>query len=675
MSERRLAAIMFTDIVGYTALMGENEQKALRLLEKNRKLHQSLIDQYHGRILKEMGDGVLAVFNSASDAVHCAQKILKISKEDTELKLHIGIHLGEVFFTEDDVFGDVVNIASRIESATKEGEIYMSEDVYKSIKNKEDIEVEFIGKKKFKNVKGPIKLYRLKEEIVLEKWNKLIIKNTGFISVMTAILIILIYIITNYMSKPRDVTSDITEKSIAVLPFNNIGNTREGDFLSERVLETIISNLSKMKALKVTSRTSVEQYDESNKSAPQIASDLGVVYLLKGSVQKYENNLRITVKLINARDDNYIWSENYEKDFTNFFLMQSEIAREVADAMEIPVTSEEHERTLIAPTSSLEAYDLYVNGRNIWNQRTENALLSSLKYFEKAFNLDPAFADAWSGLADVYTMLCGYNYMSSAEGYTKAKYAALNAIKLNYTLAEAHATLGWIYAFYEHGWEKSKREFELAIEYKPSYSTAHSWYAWMLAAQGKFDLAEQHIQMASRLDPLSDIIMASAGWISYTSGSNERAQYLFKSAIKLNPDFEQFHFLMGNNYMVIQKFDSAIFHLEKAVRLSQRHPHYLSGLGFCYGAAQQPEKAKDIYTEIIEKPDNRFVTNYDIGLTLLGTNQETLAMEYFEKAYQDGDTRIAFMTVDPRFSNLRENTDFQTIIKKIGITPNMANTQ
>lgn len=670
MSERRLAAIMFTDIVGYTALMGENEKKALSLLEKNRKLHQSLIEHYHGMILKEMGDGMLAVFNSASEAVHCAQEILKISKEDSELKLHIGIHLGEVFFTENDVFGDVVNIASRIEGATKEGEIYMSEEVYKSIKNKEDIEVEFIGKKKFKNVKGPIRLYRLKEVIVSNKWNKLVNINSGLISVMTAILIILIFIIINYISKPRDNTIDITEKSIAVLPFEHIGNVQEGDFYSDRVLETITSSLSKMKALKVTSRTSVEQYRESNKTAPRIASELGVVYLLEGSTQKYENKLQITVELRNARDEHYVWSEKYEKDLDDFFLMQSEIVRDVADALEIPITSEENERILIAPTSSLEAYDLYINGKYIWSKLTENDLLSSLKYFEKAIKLDLAFAHAWSGYADVYTMLSAYNYISSSDGYTKAEYAAKRAIKSNNTLAEAHTTLGWTYAFYNHNWEGSKREFELAIKYEPSYSTAHYWYAWVLAAQGELEIAEQHIQLAQSFDPFSDIIKASAAWISYASGSYERAQSLYKSAIDLNPDFEPYHFWMGHNYMVIQKFDSALIHLEKVVRLSQRHPQYLSSLGFCYGAAQQPEKAEAIFTEIMEKTNKRFVTNYDIGLTLLGTNQDTLAMEYFEKAYQDRDVRIAFMAVDPRFGYLRENQDLLNIIKRTGIAPN-----
>ena len=670
MQERRLAAIMFTDIVGYTALMGENEQKALKLLEKNRKLHQSLIDLYHGKMLKEMGDGILAVFNAASDAVHCAQEIQKISREDPELKLHIGIHLGEVTFIEDDVFGDGVNIASRIEGVAKEGEIYLSEDVYKSIKNKADIEVEFIGKKAFKNVKDPIGLYRLIEASIPEKRiDSTKSKSIGLIAAMAAILVILIYIISISIIKFKDNAPAITEKSIAVLPFKNIGNNREGDFFSDGIMETIISHLSKMKALKVISRTSVEQYRESNKTAPQIASDLGVVYLLEGSAQKYENKLRITVQLINARDDYHIWSENYDKDLTDIFLIQSEIAGKVADAMEVHITNDESERILNTPTWNLEAYDLYVQGRYYWNKRTENDLLLSLDYFKKAIELDPEFAQAWAGLADAYCMLCGYNYMPSSVGHPKAKDAANKALKLNRTLAEAHTSLGWIYAFYDHDWEESRHAFELALKYQPSYATAHSWYAWMLAVRGKFEMAEQHIQMARNLDPLSNIILASTGWIYYTSGSYERARELFKSAIERNPNFPRFYLWMGYNYMVNQQYDSALIHLEKAVILSQRHPQYLSSLGFCYGTSQQTEMAKDIFTEIIEKSDKRFVTNYDIGLTLLGTNQESLAMEYFKKAYHDRDIWIVFIAVDPRFTYLRSNPDFQNIVYKTGITP------
>jgi TolB-like protein/Tfp pilus assembly protein PilF len=460
------------------------------------------------------------------------------------------------------------------------------------------------------------------------------------------------------------------EKSIAVLPLKNIGNTQEDEFFSDGIMETIISHLSKMKALKVISRTSVEQYRESYKTAPQIASELGVVYLLEGSAQKYNNKLRISVQLINALEDYSIWSENYDKDLTDLFLIQSEIAGKVADAIEIHITSEEYERILNTPTSNLEAYDLYVQGRYYWNRRTENDLLLSLEYFEKAIKLDPEFAQAWSGLADSYIMLSAYNNMSSEEGHIMAKNAANKAIELNPTLASAHTTLGWIYAFYDHDWERSKHAFELALTYEPSYATAHSWFGWTYVVNGNFELAEQHIQIARSLDPLSNVILSSAGWVSYGSGAYERALDLFKSAIEHNQDFPRFQMWLGYNYMVNQQYDSAIIYLEKAVSLSQRHPQYLASLGFCYGAAQQTEKAEDIFREIKEQSEKRFVSNYDIGLTLLGTHQETLAMEYFEKAYKAREIWITFLAVDPRFAYLRGNPDFQNIVYKTGITPN-----
>jgi len=674
MQERRLAAIMFTDIVGYSALMHESEEKALKLLERNRNLHKALIELYHGKYLKEIGDGILACFDSASDAVKCAKEIQKVAREDTDLKLHVGIHLGEVIFSGDDVYGDGVNIASRIDAVAKEGEIYISEDVWKNIQNKEGLTADYLGKQKFKNIKDPIGLYKLSDYTTktridkkrsLNKFFKKVLVGIGILIVIFVLSYAVVWFLGNSKSK-KNITFD---NSIVVLPFKNITGDEEGEYFADGVMETIRSHLSKIKTLKVISRTSSEQYREPGKSAPQIASELGVVYLLEGSAQKYGNRLQITVELINALHDKHIWGDVYERELTNLFIIQSEIAREVVDAMQAHITNEEYDRIVDIPTQNLEAYDLYVKGRYYWNKRTVNDMLQSLTYFKQAVEIDPEFAQAWSGIADTYSMLSAYNYMSSTEGHSMAKEAANKAIKLDYRLAEAHTSLGWVYAFYDHDWKRSREYFDLALNYEPSYSTAHHWYAWMLAAQGKFELAEQHIQMARSFDPLSSIIMASAGWMSYVSGTYQRARDLFKSAIELNPDFPRSHFWMGHNYMVNQQYDSALFHLEKAVKLSERHPQYLSSLGYCYGAAQQTEKAKNILREIMEISEKQFVTNFDIGLALLGTDQEALAMEYFENAYQDRDVWILTTAVDPQFTNLRDNAIFQNIIKKTGIRP------
>jgi TolB-like protein/Tfp pilus assembly protein PilF len=660
---------MFSDIVGYSALMHESEKKAFRILEKNRNLHKTLIDLYHGKYLKEIGDGTLACFESASDAVRCATELQRVAREDPDLKLHVGIHLGEVIFSKDDVFGDGVNIASRIDAAAKEGEIYISEDVWKNIKNKEDINTEYLGKQKFKNFKEPIGLYKISADPPKTKKWKIRLEHKSLKKVFVGILILMVISASYYIytSFEDNIASKVYDNSLVVLPFKNIVGDDEGEYFADGVTESIRSHLSKIKTLKVISGVSAAQYREPDKSATQIAAELEVVYLLVGSAQKFENNLQITVELINAIEDITIWSDIYKRELTDLFVIQSDIANEVADAMQAHITSEEYERITDIPTPNLEAYDLYVKGRYFWNKRTENDLLKSLDYFEDAIKIDPGFALAWSGKADTYNMLCGYGYMRSIDGHREAKIAAEHALELNPKSAEAYTALGWVNAFYNYDWAESMSSFELALEYEPSYSTAHSWYAWILVIQGNYDLAQQHILIARSLDPLSNIILASAGWIFYVSGSYEKAHDLFNSAIELNPDFPRFHMWMGWNYMVNHQYDSALLHLEKAVVLSNRHPQYLSGLGFCYGAAGQKDKAGEVLNEIMETSEKRYVSNYDIGLGLLGTGQEKLAIEFLEKAYQERDVWIPFMASDSRFFYLRDNPGFKEIIMKTGV--------
>ena len=459
----------------------------------------------------------------------------------------------------------------------------------------------------------------------------------------------------------------VQERTIAVLPFKSIGANQNDNFLSDGITETIISHLSKMKALRVISRTSVEQFTLSPKTAQEIASDLGVVYLLRGSVQKYEEKLRISVQLVNGQDDYNIWAENYDEDFRDIFTIQSQIAGKIANALKIHISSDEHERIISIPTENLEAYDLYVKGRFFWNKRTEEDLLKGKEYFEEAIVLDDVYAQAWSGLADAYTMLATYNYMSSDEGYSQAKKAANEALKLNPKLAEPLAALGFIYAFYDNEWEKSREAFEQALSFEPSYATAHSWYAWTLVVQGKHELAEKHIELARNLDPLSNIIMASAGYIAIFSDSNDRAENLLLSAIEQNPDFPRFHLWLSYVYWIKGDWEMTHQYLNNAVRTSNRHPQYLSSLGFFYGITDQANDATEIHNEILEKSRERYVSNYDIALTFLGTRQLDRALESFKRACEERDMWIAFLGVDHRFNYLHNNLEFLEILRTTGL--------
>lgn len=594
---RKHAAIMFTDIVGYTALMGSNEDRAFETLRKNREIHSKFIEQFNGNLIKEMGDGMLISFDLASDAVRCAIEIQKAC-QDQDIALKIGIHEGEMVFEGADVLGDAVNIASRLESDTFEGCIYISGSVYRDIKNRSDIQTKYIKEKRFKNVDEPIKVYEvLCDKIVNQRissknyYNKVPIRKylillIGFLAI--AILSVLIwqknsFQISNHSASKKDI---IIKKGIAVLPFRSIGD-EESSFLADGIMEAIISDLSNIHQLKVTSRNSMELYRETLKNSKQIAIELNVDFLLEGSAQKYGNQYRITVKLIDPLEDDNVWAGSYDGEMRSLFDTQTEIARSVAHAMEIRLTEEETDRISIPSTTNIEANEFYVKGRYFWNKRTEEDLFHSLNLFKEAIALDSNFALAWAGVADAYIMLCGYGHMPYQEGHAHAEIAANKALQINSKLAEAYTSLGWVYAFNDYDWTKSQQSFDLALQYKASYSVAHSWNAWMLAATCNPNLAEQHSQISRTLDPLSDIINASSGWVKYTSGKYEEAKEHFKAAISLNPNFPRFYFWIGHTFMAEEEYDSAIFYLKKALTLENESPQYISCLGFCYGRAQQ----------------------------------------------------------------------------------------
>jgi class 3 adenylate cyclase/TolB-like protein len=401
--ERRLAAIMFTDIVGYTALMGENEPKALRLLEKNRDIQKPLIKMYHGQFLKEMGDGILASFNSVSDAVHCAQQILKISKEEPDLKLHIGIHLGEVIFSEGDVYGDGVNIASRIESTAKEGEIFISEDVWKNIKNKEDLPVEFVGKKTFKNVKDPVGLYRLKgepgsikETPAKPKVRGLRLSQIGLIAVFVALCIVAFFVIKEYLLTEPTQSPVAMEKSIAVLPLQNISD-EENDYLAGGIQSEIANALRNVPEIKVYAGMDVDQMVLQNLTKKEIGKRLGVAGILEGTIWKEENRFKLSLFMTEIETDEILWKDSYDREYDRLMNVVSEIAVDLSESIQVVLTSEERSNINLLPTTSPEAYDLNLNG---WQLRTQaftfagdrDSLRSAAKdLVNKALQYDPDY--------------------------------------------------------------------------------------------------------------------------------------------------------------------------------------------------------------------------------------------------------------------------------------------
>jgi len=361
-STRQLAAIMFTDIVGYTALMGDDEQKAFDLLNKNRQLQKPIIEQYGGRWIKELGDGVMASFATATDAVQCAISIQQACNNIPGLQLRIGIHLGDVVFEDNDVFGDGVNIASRLQAIASPGSIYISEAIHNNIANKKEINTKYVRAETLKNVKESVRIYEVNsgDANTLHSWKrknkkpspkrkKIIFGTIG----LFLLLVLLGYFFIINKNNGNDKKPE--ENSIAVLYFDNMSGDSTQEYFSDGMTEEIISRLSGISGLKVKSRTSVLQYKNQTKTAKQIAQELGVNNIIGGSVRKQENKVLITAQLINGVTEENIWSETYPREMKDVFEVQSDIAQQIVRKFQLNLSKADKKRLETAPTLNTEA--------------------------------------------------------------------------------------------------------------------------------------------------------------------------------------------------------------------------------------------------------------------------------------------------------------------------------
>ncbi|MFZ1560222.1 MAG: adenylate/guanylate cyclase domain-containing protein, partial [Saprospiraceae bacterium] len=368
---RQLAAIMFTDIVGFTALMGSDEKKTFEILEKNRKIHKPIISEYNGRWIKELGDGVMASFSLVSDAVHAAIKIMEACNAANEYQLCIGIHLAEVVFENDDVFGDGVNIAARIQSSASPGSIFISESVHRSIANNADITTRFAKEAILKNVSQPIRMYQ-----VLVAGSEILV--------------------------PEKPAAVVIEKSIAVLPFVNMSSDTEQEYFSDGISEEIINMLAQVSELKVIGRTSSFAFKGKNMDLKIIGEQLKVTHLLEGSVRKSGNKLRVTAQLISVSDGFHLYSEKFDRELEDIFDIQDEVSLAILNAVKIKLIGQEEKAVLKRYTDNIEAYQLYLKARYYYNKYTPDAFLQAIDYLNSAIEIEPDYAIAYSSLSYCY---------------------------------------------------------------------------------------------------------------------------------------------------------------------------------------------------------------------------------------------------------------------------------
>jgi adenylate cyclase len=638
LSSRQLAAILFTDIVGYTAMMGEDEQKALNLLKQNRNIHKPLIDQFNGRWIKEMGDGVLASFTTVTDAVQCAGAVHKACKSVNGLQLRIGIHLGEVIFENNDVFGDGVNIASRIQSNAPAGSIWVSESVNSNISNKKGVFTNFIKEETLKNVKTPVRIY----EVTFED-------DVDF----------------NPSSKPSPQKNLVPEKSIAVLPFVNMSNDPEQEYFSDGIAEEILISISYLKDLKVAGRTSSFQFKGDKVGLKEIGEKLGVRSVLEGSVRKQDDNVRITAQLVNVNDGFHIWSERFNRKMENIFAIQDEIAIAITEKLKITFLEKEEELIGKVPTRNEEAYQLYLKGRFYWNKRGAS-MKKGLEYFEQAVALDPDFALAYSGIADTWALLSFYNVVPPNIGMVKAKEAAKKAISLDGSLVEAHSALAFVTAFYDWDWVEAKIKFNKAFAINPNYVHAHYWYSMYLAwIENDYPAAIKEANKAAELEPLVPVSHCIISGANLYLNKNEEALKAAQLAVALDPNSFLAYWYLGNAYIALEEIDKAIEALTTATDLSARHQWPLADLCRAYALNGMTKEAEAIMNEFIERAKTEFISGLYLFIAAYSVERYDEAFGYLEKAIEQRDGIIFSSRALPTFQNARNDPRFRAFWDKI----------
>jgi len=636
---RQLAAIMFTDIVGYTALMGDDEQQAFELLNKNRHLQKTLIEKFNGKWIKELGDGILATFLTVTDAVNCACSIIKRSESVNGLQLRIGIHQAEVVFENNDVFGDGVNIASRLQSIAPIGGIFISETVRSNVANKKEIKTSFIKEETLKHVKEPIRIY---EVIVDADPSQPAIKSA-------------------YETKKI-----MPKKSIAVLPFINMSNDPDQEYFSDGMAEEILNSLSHLKNLKVAGRTSSFQFKGKNIDLREVGEKLGVSTVLEGSVRRQGNKLRITAQLINVEDGFHLWSEKYDRNMDDIFAIQDEIALAITENLEVILLEKEKAIITKSYTENTEAYESYLRGRFYLNKRF---LFQSLEQFKKAVEIDPGFAKAYAGLADAYVILGFYNYLPAKEVMPKARNAADVAIRLDNSLCEPYCSLGMYYASYEWNWNEAKNNFLKSIQLNARYVQSHVWFGhyYLCWIEGKFEEAERYLNIAIELEPYNAMSYINKFAVLLTAGKMEEAFLTAKQGYEIDPDSVIGNRIMGLAYCYKKQYAEATKYLEFASKLSNYAAFNQVDLIKLYTSMGLEEKAENVMEDLkLRFSRGKYVSSCIMSFAegFLGNIDE--ALKWLEKSFDDHDAYLCIIKYYPFVPvKLRQNSRFDYFISKM----------
>jgi adenylate cyclase len=688
---RQLAAIMFTDMVDYSALAQRDQVLALELLEEHRQIVRSVFQRFNGTEIKTIGDAFLVEFHSALEAAQCAIEIQRtLAKRnhdvaaDRRIDMRIGIHIGDVVHRGGDVYGDGVNIASRIQAVAGAGGICVSMDVERQIHNALETRLKKLAPTELKNIHVPMDLYR----IVLP-WEKDVqskqaagtvavrARRKGLLAWAAAAFFALALIgglvwwrqVKTAAQTPPINTAAPTAKSVAVLPFVNMSSDKENEYLSDGITEDLCTALTQIKGLHVPARTSSFAFKGKTEDIRKIGEQLNVATVLEGSVSKGGNKLRISAQLVNVADGFHLWAANYDREMTDILDIRSDISRRVVEALKVQLGIEETQRLARKPTETSEAYETYLLGRYELNKFTEPGFRKAVEHFKHAIELDPSFALANAGLAEAYNMLGYWNYVAPTAGFPEAKRAAVRALEIDAKLAEAHSALGFVLYEYEWQYEAGEREFVEATRLNPRSATAHLWYSEFLLGMGRFPESSRELESARQSDPLSVRLTFDIGAWYWFQRQLEPAVAEVQKAIAMDPANTLSYHMLGYIFLKMNKPAEAVDAWEKANTFEGVFtPQENAELRKIYekgGVAAFLRKEAELEQKWIEL--GKYRSPLFIALHYVGAGANDEALSWLDRAVQERAGWLPELKMEPTWDPLRSNPRFVALLKKVGL--------
>jgi adenylate cyclase len=638
---RQLAAILFADMTGYTALMQENEQLARVKRKRFKEVLESAIAGFNGKILQNYGDGSLSIFNSAIDSVQCAIDVQQQLQQEPRVNIRIGIHTGDITVEDEAIYGDGVNLASRIESLAVPGGIFISEKVFDEIKNQSTITTREMGYFELKNIKQPVRVFA--------------VANNG--------------IVVPSRDEVRGKTK-MPGNRLAVLPFVNMSADPDNEYFSDGITEELLNALTRVDGLQVTSRTSVFAFKGKNTDIRDIAIQLNVDKILEGSVRKAGNRVRITAQLINAADGYHIWSENYDRNLTDIFEVQDEISGIIANKLRENLSTPDKASHLVkAPVKNITAYTHYLKGLHYWNKLTPADLRKAIECFQQAISIEPTYAQAYALTAAAHAYLGATGQMLPDKAFEIVHLYADKALQLDNSVAEGHTAKASAYLFYEWKWKEAYASLQNAIHLNPGSIDTSEILAIYYVMMDQKEKAVEIMEAAEQKDPLSPNVSQTLGNMYVFAERYDDAIRQADKVLEMNPKMRICIELKG--WATGMKGDwMAALELFKEVHRLTNHPlKGLMGVAFAYAKVGEPEKTMECIRKMEQRqaaePDS--VIDADLAAAWYGMGDLDKTFYYLNQCVDKRLGPISYILEYPVYRELKNDPRYFELRKRVGI--------